>query len=89
VGGREATRRMARYADDIFRGANPGDLPIKAALSHEVVVNLQTARRLGGSAHRRRSLQCGLGSSRLSAYGELLWRSAARLLGLRRKTGLR
>ena len=43
----EATRQMARYADDIFRGANPGDLPIKAALSHELVVNLQTARRLG------------------------------------------
>jgi putative ABC transport system substrate-binding protein len=44
---REATRQMAHYADDIFRGANPGDLPIKAAFSHEVVVNLQTARRLG------------------------------------------
>jgi putative ABC transport system substrate-binding protein len=38
---------MARYADNIFRGANPGDLPIKAALSHELVVNLQAARRLG------------------------------------------
>jgi putative ABC transport system substrate-binding protein len=44
---REATRQMARYADDIFRGANPGDLPIRAALSHELVVNLQMARRLG------------------------------------------
>jgi putative tryptophan/tyrosine transport system substrate-binding protein len=44
---REATRQMARYANDIFRGANPGDLPIKAALSHELVVNLQTARQLG------------------------------------------
>lgn len=43
----EAARQMARYADNIFRGANPGDLPIKAALAHELVVNLQTARRLG------------------------------------------
>ena len=44
---REAARHMAHYADHIFRGANPGDLPIRAALSHELVVNLQTARRLG------------------------------------------
>src|SRR5262249_23096686 len=44
---REAARHMARYADDIFGGANPGDLPIRAALAHELVVNLQTARRLG------------------------------------------
>jgi putative tryptophan/tyrosine transport system substrate-binding protein len=43
----EAARQMARYADNIFRGANPGDLPIKAALAHDLVVNLQTARRLG------------------------------------------
>lgn len=43
----EAARQMARYADDIFRGANPGDLPIKAALAHELVVNLQIARQLG------------------------------------------
>jgi putative ABC transport system substrate-binding protein len=43
----EAARQMARYADNIFRGTNPGDLPIKAVLAHELVVNLQTARRLG------------------------------------------
>jgi putative ABC transport system substrate-binding protein len=46
---REAARHMAHYADNIFRGANPGDLPITAALSHELVVNLQTARQLGVS----------------------------------------
>jgi putative tryptophan/tyrosine transport system substrate-binding protein len=43
---REAARHMSRYADNILQGANPGDLPIEAALSHELVVNLQTAGRL-------------------------------------------
>jgi putative ABC transport system substrate-binding protein len=44
---REAARHMAWYVDKIFRGASPGDLAIKTALSHELVVNLQTALRLG------------------------------------------
>jgi len=45
----EAARNTASYADRIFRGASPGDLPIRAALSHEFVVNLQTARRIAVS----------------------------------------
>ena len=44
---REAARQMAQYADTIFRGGNPGELPIRAALSHELVLNLQTAEQLG------------------------------------------
>jgi putative tryptophan/tyrosine transport system substrate-binding protein len=43
---REAARCMARYANNILRGANPGDLTIEAALRPELVVNLQTAERL-------------------------------------------
>ena len=46
---REAARHMAHYADRILHGANPGDLPISAALAHELVVNVQTARRLSVS----------------------------------------
>jgi putative ABC transport system substrate-binding protein len=42
----EAARCMARYANNILRGANPGDLTIEAALRSELVVNLQTAERL-------------------------------------------
>lgn len=44
---REAARHMARYANQVLRGASPGDLAIEAALSHELVVNLQAARRVG------------------------------------------
>jgi putative ABC transport system substrate-binding protein len=44
---REAARQMAQYVDEIFCGARPGDLSIRAALSHQLVVNLETARRLG------------------------------------------
>jgi putative tryptophan/tyrosine transport system substrate-binding protein len=43
----KAALQMASYAHRILRGAQPGDLPIKAALSHELVVNQRTARRLG------------------------------------------
>jgi len=44
---REAARRMARYADEVLRGAEPGDLAIEAALRHELIVDLRTARRIG------------------------------------------
>ena len=42
-----AARTMASQVDKVFRGFSPGDLPIRRVLSHELVVNLRTARRLG------------------------------------------
>jgi putative ABC transport system substrate-binding protein len=44
---RAAARHMAGYADQMLRGADPGDLPIKATLAHELVVNEQAARQIG------------------------------------------
>jgi putative ABC transport system substrate-binding protein len=40
-------RRSAAYVDRILKGEKPADMPVQAAIKHQLAINLKTAKALG------------------------------------------